>query len=114
MPARTFQLAEGAMANGTSAVRTRKNVLTLSGANDDLFWYRKAVAELQKRPITDVTSWRFQAAVHGYDPSSDPSHTPSSKLPPSGHPNKVLGSGSSFNGTADTSPALRQSSRQLS
>lgn len=49
-----------------ASVRTRKNVWTLSGQNDDLFWYGKAVAALKQRPITDPTSWRYMAAVHGY------------------------------------------------
>ena len=56
-------------------VRTRKNVSTLGNSGDDLFWYGKAVAELQTRPITDPTSWRYLSAVHGYDPASDPNPT---------------------------------------
>ncbi len=32
-----------------------------------LLWYAKAVQELQKRPITDPTSWRFLAAIHGFN-----------------------------------------------
>ncbi|MBV8888338.1 MAG: tyrosinase family protein [Alphaproteobacteria bacterium] len=54
------------------SVRTRKNVSTLGHAGDDLFWYGRAVAELQSRPVTDPTSWRYLSAVHGYDRSSDP------------------------------------------
>jgi tyrosinase len=37
-----------------------------------LLWYAKAVGEMSSRPATDPTSWRFQAGVHGYDPSTDP------------------------------------------
>lgn len=55
--------------------RTRKNVSTLGKPGDDLDWYGKAVAALQNRPVTDPTSWRYLAAVHGYDPSSDPNPT---------------------------------------
>jgi tyrosinase len=53
-------------ANTARVVRTRKNVLTLGKPGDDLDWYAKAVSELQKRPLTDPTGWRYLAAVHGY------------------------------------------------
>ena len=56
--------------SGTTPVRTRKNVLTLGSPGDDLDWYAKAVAALRQLPMTDPTSWRYQAAVHGY-----PGHT---------------------------------------
>jgi hypothetical protein len=61
--------------SGPRIVRTRKNVSTLGNAGADLFWYEKAVAELQTRPVPDPTSWRYLAAVHGYDPASDPNPT---------------------------------------
>ncbi|MGC5702694.1 tyrosinase family protein [Pseudomonas sp. NFXW11] len=35
--------------------------------DDTLLWYAKAVGVLQQRPITDRTSWRFLAAIHGFD-----------------------------------------------
>ena len=60
------------MANGGQTVRVRKNVRTLGRGQDDLFWYAKAVADLQSRSVDDPTSWRYQAAVHGYNPQSDP------------------------------------------
>lgn len=34
--------------------------------NPTLLWYAKAIQVLQKRPITDPTSWRFLAAIHGF------------------------------------------------
>jgi tyrosinase len=37
-----------------------------------LLWYAKAVGEMSSRPAADPTSWRFQAGMHGYDPSTDP------------------------------------------
>jgi tyrosinase len=37
-----------------------------------LLWYAKAVGELSSRPASDPTSWRFQGAVHGYSPDTDP------------------------------------------
>jgi tyrosinase len=61
--------------NPPASVRTRKNVLTLGSPGDDLFWYARAVADLQTRPVTDPTSWRYLAAVHGYDAASDPNPT---------------------------------------
>ncbi len=61
--------------NPSGIVRTRKNVATLGNPGDDLFWYGKAVADLQARPLTDPTSWRYLAAVHGYDTASDPNPT---------------------------------------
>jgi tyrosinase len=64
------------MSGGPSAVvRTRKNVLNLGNPGDDLDWYGKAVAELQNRPLTDPTSWRYMAAVHGYSRATDPNPT---------------------------------------
>lgn len=35
--------------------------------NDTLIWYAKAVERLYARPITDRTSWRYLAAIHGID-----------------------------------------------
>ncbi|MHA6197429.1 tyrosinase family protein [Pseudomonas wadenswilerensis] len=53
--------------------------------NPTLLWYAKAVQELQKRPITDPTSWRFLAAMHGFDEQlwiEDGYYTKGEKLPP--------------------------------
>jgi tyrosinase len=52
--------------NPSAVVRTRKNVLKLGNPGDDLDWYGKAVADLQRRPATDPTNWRYLAAIHGY------------------------------------------------
>jgi hypothetical protein len=30
-----------------------------------LVWYERAVAAMQQRPVSDVTSWAYQAAIHG-------------------------------------------------
>jgi tyrosinase len=47
--------------------RTRKNVWKLTQPWDDtLLWYARAVGELQKRPITDPTSWNSLGAMHGF------------------------------------------------
>ncbi len=51
-------------------VRVRKDVWSLgAGWNDTLLWYAKAVRTLQSRPVTDQTSWRFLAAIHGMHPT---------------------------------------------
>ena len=46
-------------------LRTRK-AANLKSWDDDLVWYEKAVAEMKKRPMNNSTSWKFQAAIHGY------------------------------------------------
>jgi tyrosinase len=45
----------------------RKNVWDLIATPGDqtLEWYARGVAAMQRRPITDPTSWLFQGAVHG-------------------------------------------------
>ncbi|MFJ2364113.1 tyrosinase family protein [Pseudomonas sp. NPDC087697] len=46
----------------------RRDVWNLgSGWSDALLWYARGVGVLQQRPITDHTSWRFLAAIHGID-----------------------------------------------
>jgi len=53
--------------------------------NPTLLWYAKAVHELQKRPITDPTSWRFLAAIHGFKAelwANDGYYRPGEELPP--------------------------------
>lgn len=49
--------------------RVRKDVWGLgAGWNETLRWYAVAIRALQARPITDPTSWRFLAAIHGFHP----------------------------------------------
>lgn len=49
-------------------VHVRRDVWKFNSDWDDtLLWYAKAVGVLQQRPITDRTSWRFLAAIHGFD-----------------------------------------------
>ena len=47
------------------AVRPRPDVYGLSEWDDSLLWYARAVGQMQQRPDTDPTSWRYQANVHG-------------------------------------------------
>ena len=44
----------------------RRDVFS-DGGQQDLTWYAVGVAELQSRPISERTSWRFFAAIHGFD-----------------------------------------------
>ncbi len=50
-------------------VYVRKSVWANGGSFSDpiLFWYAKGVAALKQKPLSDKTSWRFMAAVHGID-----------------------------------------------
>ena len=49
--------------------RVRKDVWGLgAGWSDTLVWYARAVRTLQSRAVTDRTSWRFLAAIHGMHP----------------------------------------------
>jgi tyrosinase len=64
------------------AVRVRKNVWKLAPWDPVLLWYARAVGEMQRRPIADPTSWRFQAAIHEYVRQRDPESQPGDVLPP--------------------------------
>ncbi|MGF1550795.1 MAG: tyrosinase family protein [Sphingomonadaceae bacterium] len=48
------------------SARVRRSVWSLGEGDETLLWYRRAVAELIRRPIEDPTSWRYLAGVHGY------------------------------------------------
>jgi tyrosinase len=46
---------------------TRDDIATLGSTwNKTIEWYARAVAEMQKRTITDRTSWSYLAAIHGF------------------------------------------------
>lgn len=66
---------------GTPQVRVRPDVWSLAAWDDTLLWYARAIAEMQRRPIDDPTSWRFQAAIHAYVRSRDPYADPTDRLP---------------------------------
>lgn len=61
--------------------RVRRNVLTLGSQDQTLFWYGRAIEAMQNRPITDPTSWRFQAAIHDYIRALDPLAVSDEALP---------------------------------
>jgi tyrosinase len=50
----------------------RRDAHRLAEWDDIILWYSRAVGELQSRPITDPTGWRFMAAVHAYWRGLDP------------------------------------------
>ena len=63
------------------AVRVRPDVWKLNEWDDVLVWYARAIREMQKRPIADPTSWRYQAAIHDYARAGDPLADPADQLP---------------------------------
>jgi tyrosinase len=60
--------------------RTRRNVMKLDPNDDTVLWYARAVKAMWNRPITDHTSWRFQAAIHRFN-SLTPLQVPGETLP---------------------------------
>jgi len=66
-------------------IRERRDVWKLKQSDDEwdpiLLWYSKAVAEMQKRPITEPLSWRYQAAIHDYRRDRDPFAQPNEDMP---------------------------------
>lgn len=50
-------------------IRIRSSVWAHGGDFDDplLLWYARGVGALQARPLADARSWRFMAAIHGFD-----------------------------------------------
>ena len=46
----------------------RRNVWELGGPwADEVLWYARGVAAMQARPLAEPTSWRFYAAMHGFN-----------------------------------------------
>src|SRR5215472_1450821 len=66
-------------------MRTRRDVWKLASDPNDhtLDWYSVAVQTMQGRMFNDPNSWKFQAAVHGYDQSLYPPLRPGEQLPSS-------------------------------
>lgn len=62
-------------------MRVRTNVWDLT--DDTLKWYEAAIGVMRARPITDPTSWRFQAAIHDYTRSRDPYKVTGESMPSS-------------------------------
>ena len=52
-------------------MRTRQEIRSAAAPwSAPLLWYARGVGVLQKRPISDKTSWLFLAAMHGIDPDA--------------------------------------------
>jgi len=67
-----------------SGVYVREDVWGLPRWDPTLLWYAKAVGEMFPKTISDSSSWRFQAAIHGYidtDPELLALMKPGEKLP---------------------------------
>lgn len=47
------------------SVRVRRSIWSLPPGDPAITWYRRAVAELIRRPSSQPSSWRYLAAVHG-------------------------------------------------
>ena len=48
----------------------RRNVWELGGDwADEVLWYARGVAAMQSRALAEPTSWRFYAAMHGFNPA---------------------------------------------
>ena len=60
------------------AIRTRRDAWKLPTWDSTFLWYAHAVREMQTRPITDSSSWAYQAAIHDF--LANTPHTP--PLPP--------------------------------
>lgn len=64
------------------ALRTRQDIWRIDEWDPILIWYARAVREMQTRPISDPTSWRYQAAIHEYRRALDPLQQPDDIAPP--------------------------------
>jgi tyrosinase len=61
--------ATGAQAEGAAMKYTRQNVWNLGNKwADPILWYARGVKAMQDRPLAEPTSWRFYAAIHGFNP----------------------------------------------
>lgn len=63
------------------AIRTRRDVYKLAQWDPILVWYARGIAEMQRRPINNPTSWRYQSAIHDYVRANDPNRQASDTLP---------------------------------
>src|SRR3989337_1126764 len=52
------------------ATRTRRDVWQVPEWDESLIWYARAIAEMQRRPLSDPRSWRYQAAIHEFNGSA--------------------------------------------
>jgi tyrosinase len=58
------------------------NPINLTEAWDPTIeWYARAIREMQRRPISNPTSWKYQAAIHEYQQGVPPNTEPVNTLP---------------------------------
>jgi tyrosinase len=55
------------MLKSADGIRTRESVWSLLKWDETLLWYARAVKAMWDRKLDDPASWRYQAAIHGYD-----------------------------------------------
>ena len=60
------------MKPAAGGIHIREDVWELTEWDPTLLWYARAVKGMSARPITDPTSWRYQAAIHDYIRTRDP------------------------------------------
>jgi tyrosinase len=65
----------------TASIRTRRDVWKIPANDTTLEWYAKAVAALWDKPFDDPLSWRYQGAIHDYNPADDPLKKPGDQPP---------------------------------
>jgi tyrosinase len=70
-------MAVGALAS----IRTRRDVWKLPANDTTLEWYAKAIAALWDKPFDDPLGWRYQGAIHDYNPADDPLKKPGDQPP---------------------------------
>jgi tyrosinase len=69
------------MAQTAPKIRIRPDIHKLKEWDDPILWYARAVEQMKKRALNDFSSWRYQAAIHDYDPGSDPLAAPGDQIP---------------------------------
>jgi len=63
-------------------IRIRRSVMSLPANDPILTFYGKAMQAMLAKPISESTSWRFQAAIHDYVAADDPLAKPGESFPP--------------------------------
>src|SRR5262245_45446843 len=53
-------------------IRIRRNAVGMRPDDPILVFYGRAIDEMKKKPISEPTSWRYQAAIHDYIRTEDP------------------------------------------
>ncbi|HVN02213.1 MAG TPA: tyrosinase family protein [Caulobacteraceae bacterium] len=67
-----------------NGVHTREDLWSLDVWDPTLLWYARAMGQMFKKPLQDPSSWRYQAAIHGYvegDPDLDALMQPGDEIP---------------------------------